>query len=216
MTKEEIQRRTMINEYNRNNTDTQILHRKVNDDDIKELEELLKNMQEEQSTKTYLIADKDNAKRVFDFFKDWNNSSVWNKDSWRGVLKFDEYLNDWLAKFENEECDMVFDFPAMSYAYNMLMNNAGVGIEAARYMQSVSEQYDAVMELLNTYVKDFQDLNEKFKTLQDCLAARYQGFMMVTAEMLNEKNVPEDEIIAEVETLDDAVETVEDTTEAEA
>lgn len=178
-TKEDIQRKAMIKEYNRNNTDTQILLRKVQEDDIKALEDELKAMQDRQSAMTYLIADKANAKRVCEFLLDWNdNRFIWTKDMWKGVIQFNLYLQDWIAKFNGEQ-DLVFDFPALSYSYNMLMNPAGVGLDAAKFMSSVDEQYNAVLDTIGKYIDEFTEDNKKFKILQDCLAARYQGFMMI-------------------------------------
>ena len=181
-TKEDIQRKQMIMEYNRNNTTTQILERKVREEDIKELEDKLKDIQTNRSSMTYLIADKANAARVHDFLRNWNSHKfIWPKDMWRGVLKFDEYLDEWKAKYEAEACDLVFDFAALSYSYNMLMNPSGIGIEDAKYMQSVSDEYDAILNVMGEYIDDFQAENERFKLLQECLSARYQGFMMVEA-----------------------------------
>lgn len=188
-TKEDIQRRNMINEFNRNNEQTKILMRKVTEDDIKSLENDLKSMQEKHATAVYLIADKDNAIRVFEFLKDWNSTKfMWTKDLWKGILTFDNYLNEWKTKYDNEACDLEFDFAAMSYTYNMLMNCAGLGFDSAKFMEAVSEQYESILNTLSTYVEDFKKDNERFKLLQDCLAARYQGFMMVPADSLELDN----------------------------
>lgn len=194
-TKEDIQRRNMINEFNRTNNETKILMRKVKEEDIKELEDLLKSMQEKHSTKMYLIADVDNAERVCVFLHDWNNNRfMWSQDLWKGVIKFDEYLSEWRDKFVKEKCNLEFDFAAMSYAYNMLMNPYGLGIDDAKYMNSVTEQYESILSTLKTYVEDFQKDNERFKLLQDCLAARYQGFMMVPADEVKENDTTGDAI----------------------
>lgn len=183
-TKEDIQRKQMIIEYNRNNTDTQILERKVRDEDIKELEDTLKELQEKHANATYLIADVDNAERVFYFLREFNKNFIWTKDLWRGVIKFNGYLADWYQKYIDNKCALEFDFAAMSYAYNMLMNVSGYGLDAALEMEKKADEYNAILETLSTYVEDFQKDNERFKLLQNCLAARYQGFMMVPSDMV--------------------------------
>ena len=191
-TKEDIQRKQMIIEYNRNNTETQILERKVREEDIKDLEDRLKALQEKHATATYLIADEANAERVCGFLQHWNMSKfIWPKDVWRGVIKFNSYLTEWQAKFNNEPCALEFDFAAMSFAYNMLMNQSGIGYEAAVEMEACEAEYNAILEILDGYIKDFQHDNERFKLLQDCLAARYQGFMMVPAEDLVDSEASE-------------------------
>lgn len=209
-TKEDIQRRNMINEFNRTNNETKILMRKVKEEDIKELEDLLKSMQEKHSTKMYLIADVDNAERVYIFLHDWNNNRfMWSQDLWKGVIKFDEYLSEWHDKFVKEKCNLEFDFAAMSYAYNMLMNPYGLGINDAKYMNSVTEQYESILSTLKTYVEDFQKDNERFKLLQDCLAARYQGFMMVPSDEVIENDTA-DNTVDLVNNLDQVTEATED------
>lgn len=199
-TKEDIQRKQMIIEYNRNNTETQILERKVREEDIKELEDTLKELQEKHANMTYLIADVDNAERVYLFLDNFNSNFIWTKDLWRGVIKFNSYLAEWHEKYKNEKCALEFDFAAMSYAYNMLMNVSGCGLAAARDMERKNEEYEAILATLSTYVEDFQKDNERFKLLQDCLAARYQGFMMVPADVLvtNESVQVESDPIADI------------------
>lgn len=205
-TKEDLQRKALIKEYNKNNTDTQILERKVREEDVTELEAELKAMQDRQANMTYLVADVNNAERVYEFLKDWNaNHFLWTRDMWKGVIKFDEFLTDWYTKYQAEKQDLVFDFAAMSYSYNMLMNPAGCGLKDAQFMSSVDEQYNAVLDVLGKYVDEFQEDNRKFKLLQDCLAARYQGLMMVVASPDDTTPVEENNDIVEesCDTVDD-------------
>lgn len=192
-TKEDIQRKQMILEYNRNNTETQILSKKVKEEDIKELEDQLKAIQDKHANITYLIADVNNAERVYTFLNNWNRSFIWTKDLWKGVVKFNTYLDDWYTKYKTEPCALEFDFAAMSFAYNLLMNASGIGLDAALEMEKMADEYDAILATLNTYVEEFQKDNERFKLLQDCLAARYQGFMMVLTDECasNEQNCNE-------------------------
>lgn len=205
-TKEDIQRLNMIKEYNRNNTDTQILKRKVTEEDIKTLEDELQSIRDKRSVMTYLIADVNNAARVYDFLVDFNmNHALWTRDLWKGVLQFDTFMKDWKIKYDNEPTDLVFDFAALSFCYNMLMNPGGVGLNTAQWMSDNDEQYNAVLDVMGGYIDDFQTENERFKKLQDCLAARYQGFMMVLNEGDNTKDNEETEDNETVVTADTTV-----------
>ena len=210
-TKEDIQRLNMIKEYNRNNTVTQILRRKVTEEDIKELETRLDDIRDKRNQMTYLIADVNNAARVHDFLVDFNlNHALWTRDLWKGVLQFDNFLKEWKAKYENEPTDLVFDFPALSFCYNMLMNPGGVGLATAQWMSDNDEQYNAVLNVMGEYIDDFQKENELFTTLNECLAARYQGFMMVLADEVKGNDVAPD--VETVETDNTTTETVEENT----
>ena len=101
----EAQRLDFIKQYNANNSDSFILTREVTDEDIKEIEDRMDYIKENRSTMTYLIADKDNAMRVATFLRDWNaNDFLWVKDMWRGVVKFDEFINEKIeVLFETSE-----------------------------------------------------------------------------------------------------------------
>lgn len=182
----EAQRLDFIKQYNANNSDSFILTREVTDEDIKEIEDRMDYIKENRSTMTYLIADKDNAMRVATFLRDWNaNDFLWVKDMWRGVVKFDEFINEKIAELDGTN-DLVFDFPALTYIYNAMMQPSGRGLEAAKKMEAVSDEYDSILEVVGQHIDEFQEENKLFQRLGNCLQARYQGFMMVLAEDLTD------------------------------
>lgn len=206
--KEDIQRRNMIKEYNKNNTSTQILMRKVRQEDIDSLEDELRNIQTRRAEMTYVIADSNNSRRVAEFLRNWNATKfIWSKDMWKGVIKFDEYIANWQNN-ANDDTDLVFDFAALSYSYNMLMSPGGVGLSDAQYMNEHSDEYDAILNTIGEYVDEFKLENDKFKMLQDCLSARYQGFMMVLAD----ENTVVDEDVDDAAVVDDTSDNIDDNT----
>lgn len=183
----EAQRISFIKEYNANNTDSQILNKEVTEDDIKELENRMDAMKEARSAMTYEIADAENGMRVAQFLRDWNaNDFVWVKDMWRGVLRFDEFINEQISLMENADTalPLTFDFGALTYVYNAMMQPCGTGLEAAKKMEAMSDEYDAILNTVAMYIDEFQEENKLFQRLGQCLGARYQGYYMVLAEDL--------------------------------
>ena len=196
-------RTKFIEQYNANNTDSKILDRDVTEDDIKEIETRMDALKEARASMTYEIADTDNALRIATFLRDWNaNDFFWVKDMWRGVLKFDEFITSEIEKITTTAQPLVFDFGALTYVYNAMMQPTGRGIDAARFMEEISDTYDSVLDIVGQYIEDFQEENKLFQRLGNCLQARYQGLMMVLAEDLTD-DTTEDTDAPDTEPVDE-------------
>lgn len=192
-------RTKFIEQYNANNTDSKILNRDVTEDDIKEIETRMDALKEARASMTYEIADTDNALRIATFLRDWNaNDFFWVKDMWRGVLKFDEFITSEIEKITTTAQPLVFDFGALTYVYNAMMQPTGRGIDAARFMEEISDTYDSVLDIVGQYIEDFQEENKLFQRLGNCLQARYQGLMMVLAEDLTDDTADDTDAVDEL------------------
>lgn len=208
LTKEQIYRRNLVNNYNKAYIDRKMLYREPKQEEIEALRDRMQKIKDDRNARTYLIADAANAHRVVDFLEDFNTNKVfWGKDMWKGIIEFDNVLKAW--KNENaDKTDVEFrlDFAAMFYCYTVMNNPAGAGLESAKYMASIEDEFNAILNVLNEYVDDFNKEQEKFKLLNDVYETMLQGYMVILNDD-EELSKVEDEVpegLAEA-TLEDTV-----------
>lgn len=203
LTKEQIYRRQLVNNYNKAYTDRKMLYREPKQEEIEAMKNRLLKIKQDRNSMTYLIADAANAHRVVDFLIDYNTNKVfWGKDMWKGIIEFDKILKTW-KELNADKTDVEFrlDFAAMFYCYTVMNNPAGAGLESALYMESIENEFNAIVDVLNGYVDDFNKEQEVFKKLNDVYETMLQGYMIV----LNDDNA--DEIKDEIpEGLDEVTE----------
>lgn len=205
LTKEQIYRRNLVNNYNKAYEDRKMLYREPKQEEIEALRARMQKMRDDRNSMTYLIADAPNAHRVVDFLLDYNTNKVfWGKDMWKGIIEFDKILNTWKENANGEDVEFRLDFAAMFYCYTVMNNPAGKGLESALYMESIEKEYNAIVDVLNGYVDDWNNEQEKFKKLNDVYETMLQGYMIVLNDDEESSSV-EDELpegLAEA-TLDD-------------
>lgn len=215
LTKEQIYRRQLVNNYNKAYDDRKMLYREPKQEEIEALKNKMIKIKEDRNSMTYLIADAANAHRVVDFLIDYNTNKVfWGKDMWKGIVEFDKILKTWKElNADKNDVEFAIDFPAMYYCYTIMNNPAGTGLESALYMESIENEFNAIVDVLNGYVDDFNKEQEYFKKLNDVYDTMLQGYMIV----LNEDNADDvvDEIPEGLETAtyEDAIDNEEDNEE---
>lgn len=183
LTKEQIYRRNLVNNYNKAYDDRKMLYREPKQEEIDALRDRMQKMKLDRNSMTYLIADAPNAHRVVDFLLDYNTNKVfWGKDMWKGIIEFDKILKTWKENANGEDVEFRLDFAAMFYCYTIMNNPAGSGLESALYMESIEKEYNAIVEVLNGYVDDWNKEQELFKKLNDVYETMLQGYMIVLNE----------------------------------
>ena len=194
LTKEQIYRRQLVNNYNKAYDDRKMLYREPKPEEIEALKNKMIKIKEDRNSMTYLIADAANAHRVVDFLLDYNTNKVfWGKDMWKGIVEFDKILKTWKElNADKNDVEFRLDFPAMFYCYTVMNNPAGVGLESALYMESIENEFNAIVDVLNGYVEDFNNEQDYFKKLNDVYETMLQGYMIV----LNEDNA--DDVVDEI------------------
>ena len=163
------------------------------DEDIenvkKEFEERTKALQEK---KDYLVADKSNALRVAKFMKDFNDNSVWSQRMFVGVLNFSALMNDFIENFdENNPKDLVMEYAPMQYAFLLFENYGGVGIDSARHMAEIWDEYLPIYETLHELVDWYKNEADKCDELKEKWAMFEQGYYLHILEGTEED--PRDE-----------------------
>lgn len=163
------------------------------DEDIenvkKEFEERTKALQEK---KDYLVADKSNALRVAKFMKDFNDNSVWSQRMFVGVLNFSALMNDFIESFdENNPKDLIMEYAPMQYAFLLFENYGGVGIESARHMAEIWDEYLPIYDTLHELVDWYKNEANKCDELKEKWAMFEQGYYLHILEGTEED--PRDE-----------------------
>ena len=163
------------------------------DEDIenvkKEFEERTKALQEK---KDYLVADKSNALRVAKFMKEFNDNSVWSQRMFVGVLNFSALMNDFIENFdENNPKDLIMEYAPMQYAFLLFENYGGVGIDSARHMAEIWDEYLPIYETLHELVDWYKNEADKCDELKEKWAMFEQGYYLHILEGTEED--PRDE-----------------------
>ena len=221
LTKEQIYRRNLVNNYNKAYDDRKMLYREPKQEEIDALRDRMQKMKSDRNSMTYLIADAPNAHRVVDFLLDYNTNKVfWGKDMWKGIVEFDKILKTWKENANGEDVEFRLDFAAMFYCYTVMNNPAGSGLDSALYMESIEKEYNAIVDVLNGYVDEWNKEQELFKKLNDVYETMLQGYMIVLNEDDESSSVVdelpeglEEATLEDVETVDVAIDEVDNTVE---
>lgn len=146
----------------------------------KEFEERTKALQEK---KDYLVADKNNALRVAKFMKDFNDNSLWSQRMFVGVLNFSALMNDFIEGFdENNPVDLVLEYAPVQYAFILFENYGGIGIDSARHMAEIWDEYLPIYETLHELVDWYKKEAGTCDELKEKWAMFEQGYYLHVLE----------------------------------
>ena len=171
-----------IQEFNRQNMgDMWIDPEKIpTDEDVaaakKDFEDRTKALQDK---KDYFIADKTNALRVAKFLKDFIEHGYWAARYYVGVINFCALMDDFIKDCEKEEKDLVLEYGPMQFACLMLENYMGKGLEDAKHMAEIWDQYVPIYDTLKELVNWYNSEVEACKRLQNRWGMMAQGYYLV-------------------------------------
>ena len=182
------------------------------EDDIKnakeEYEARVKALQEK---KDYFIADKENALRVANFLKTYNETNIWvgtpSQPLFVGVLNFHEYITKFIEECEKEPKDLVMEYAPMQFCFIAMSNYCGVGLEGANHMAEIWDEFIPICDALRDNIEFYKAEVEKCNVLNDRWALMSQGFYTVILEVNEEQTV--EDAGAETEVKEDAAMTEE-------
>jgi hypothetical protein len=176
------ERRKLIAEFNTANMGKYWIdpERTPTDEDIKKAKEAFDEHTKFLQTKDdYLVADKTNALRVANFIREFNKNSSWEGRMFVGVLRFDDQIAKFIKDFdEKNPVDLVLDFGAVQYLFLVFDKYKGVGIEEARHMAEIWDEYVPIYDRLHELVDWYNQQNNKCKDLQTAWAMMEQGYYM--------------------------------------
>ena len=146
----------------------------------KEFEERTKALQEK---KDYLVADKNNALRVAKFMKDFNDNSLWSQRMFVGVLNFSALMNDFIEGFdEKNPVDLILEYAPVQYAFLLFENYGGIGIDSARHMAEIWDEYLPIYETLHELVDLYKKEADACDELKEKWAMFEQGYYLHVLE----------------------------------
>lgn len=146
----------------------------------KEFEERTKALQEK---KDYLVADKSNALRVAKFMKDFNDNSLWSQRMFVGVLNFSALMNDFIEGFdEKNPVDLILEYAPVQYAFLLFENYGGIGIDSARHMAEIWDEYLPIYETLHELVDWYKKEADACDELKEKWAMFEQGYYLHVLE----------------------------------
>lgn len=178
------------------------------EDDIKnakeEYEARVKALQEK---KDYFIADKENALRVANFLKTYNETNIWvgtpTQPLFVGVLKFHEYITKFIEECEKEPKDLVMEYAPMQFCFIAMSNYCGIGLDGADHMAKIWDEFIPIYDALRDNIEYYKSEVEACNMLNDRWALMTQGFYTVILKVNeeqtieNENNKSDKDIIAE-------------------
>ena len=142
----------------------------------KEFEERTKALQEK---KDYIVADKNNALRVAKFMKEFNDNSLWSQRMFVGVLNFSALMNDFIEGFdENNPVDLILEYAPVQYAFLLFENYGGIGIDSARHMAEIWDEYLPIYETLHELVDWYKKEADTCDKLKEKWAMFEQGYYL--------------------------------------
>lgn len=177
------QKKVLIAEYNRNNEgvcEIEDTDEPVSEEWIESCKKDFEAVVEEANNIPFVIADKDKAMETAVFVADWNaNKNHWHRAYWKGVIKFNEFIEEKIDLLEKGEIETLeFDYPALIFLYQSMMSPQGIGLLEAQEMEAIDEQYNAILDVLGTYVDQLQNYDKKAKLYQERWGLACNGFKM--------------------------------------
>lgn len=177
------ERKQLIAEYNKNNAgicEIEDIEGLLSEDYVNETKKDFEDVVKEANGLTYTIADKEKALETAKFLKSWNaEKNEWHRAYWKGVIKFDEFITEQIKELEEDkEKSLVFDYNALIFLYQTMMQPSGVGLEAAKAMEAIDDQYNSVLNTIGSYVDKLSLYDKKAKLFQERWGLACNGFKM--------------------------------------
>ena len=155
----------------------------------KDFEERTKALQDKND---YLVADKPNALRVAKFIKKFIENGFWAQRYFVGVINFSEYIDKFIAECEEEEKDLVMEYGPLQFCMLMFENYAGFGLEGAKRMAEMWDEYVPIYDTLRDHVEWYNKEAKMCERLKQRWGMLAQGYYLVfTDETAAQENPAE-------------------------
>ena len=141
----------------------------------------------------YLVADETNALRVAKFLKKFIETGFWTQRYFVGVINFSDYITKFIAELEGTpeqeavKKPLVMEYGPLQFCYLMLENYAGHGLEDAKKMAEMWDEYVPIHDTIRDHIEWYNNEVKMCEALKQRWGMLAQGYFLVLLTSENEK-----------------------------
>lgn len=141
----------------------------------------------------YLVADEANALRVAKFLKKFIENGFWTQRYFVGVINFSDYITKFIAELEGtpeQEAvrkPLVMEYGPLQFCYLMLENYAGHGLEDAKKMAEMWDEYVPIHDTIRDHIEWYNNEVKMCEALKQRWGMLAQGYFLVLLTSENEQ-----------------------------
>lgn len=190
------QRLAAIQEFNRQNAGEAWIdaERIPTEDEINEAKEIYEKRTIALRDKNdYLVADENNALRVAKFLKKFVENGFWTQRYFVGVINFSEYITKFIEDLEGtpeQEAvrkPLTMEYGPLQFCYLMLENYAGHGLEDAKKMAEMWDEYIPIYDTIREHVEWYNNEVKVCEALKQRWGMLAQGYFLVLLNLDEDK-----------------------------
>lgn len=190
------QRLAAIQEFNRQNAGEAWIdaERIPTEDEINEAKEIYEKRTIALRDKNdYLVADENNALRVAKFLKKFVENGFWTQRYFVGVINFSEYITKFIEDLEGtpeQEAvrkPLTMEYGPLQFCYLMLENYAGHGLEDAKKMAEMWDEYIPIYDTIREHIEWYNNEVKVCEALKQRWGMLAQGYFLVLLNLDEDK-----------------------------
>ena len=141
----------------------------------------------------YLVADEANALRVAKFLKKFIENGFWTQRYFVGVINFSDYITKFIAELEGTpeqeavKKPLVMEYGPLQFCYLMLENYAGHGLEDAKKMAEMWDEYIPIHDTIRDHIEWYNNEVKMCEALKQRWGMLAQGYFLVLLNSENEQ-----------------------------
>ena len=190
------QRLAAIQEFNRQNAGEAWIdaERIPTEDEINDAKEIYEKRTIALRDKNdYLVADENNALRVAKFLKKFVENGFWTQRYFVGVINFSEYITKFIEDLEGtpeQEAvrkPLTMEYGPLQFCYLMLENYAGHGLEDAKKMAEMWDEYIPIYDTIREHIEWYNNEIKVCEALKQRWGMLAQGYFLVLLNLDEDK-----------------------------
>lgn len=190
------QRLAAIQEFNRQNAGEAWIdaERIPTEDEINDAKEIYEKRTIALRDKNdYLVADENNALRVAKFLKKFVENGFWTQRYFVGVINFSEYITKFIEDLEGtpeQEAvrkPLTMEYGPLQFCYLMLENYAGHGLEDAKKMAEMWDEYIPIYDTIREHIEWYNNEVKVCEALKQRWGMLAQGYFLVLLNLDEDK-----------------------------
>lgn len=137
-------------------------------EDVENVKHAYEEAVKEYNERLFTIADTENAVRVAEFLKKWNEEDAqWEGNLWMGCVMLDALLKAFLKEYRDTPKPLEVNGGALAYLFLTLKNVKGVGLKSAIHMQKVAEEYMPILDTVGDAITSQKEEAKRIELLQE-------------------------------------------------